>query len=67
MKADWLNWFEFKYELISKKNLIYVHGNKAASIIHNAQIWLPPFIKQTGDAKKGTWNKTRLFMFQKFT
>ena len=30
MKAVLLNWFEFKYELISKKNLISLHGNEVA-------------------------------------
>jgi hypothetical protein len=30
MKGILLNWFEFKYELISKKNLIYPHGSDVA-------------------------------------
>ena len=30
MKAILLNWFEFKYELISKKNLISPHGSEVA-------------------------------------
>jgi hypothetical protein len=53
MKAILLNWFEFNYELISKKNLISPHGSEVAILpvlYITFKFAFPVFLKKIVDA-----------------
>lgn len=69
MKAILLNWFEFKYELITKKNLISLHGREVALLpvlYITLKFAFALFTEMNGWCKIKYWNKTPYLMFYNF-